>query len=81
VTLNVDATALSQQATTFTLDGATSASTAQVQSFQVLPGGTNTFQAGATVMQFSIDALDMISFATIYDAIAHGRGGNTLILN
>jgi hypothetical protein len=80
VTLNVDATALSQQDPTFSLDGVGSFSTAQVQSFQVLPGGSNTFQAGSTQMQFSIDVMDQLSFAAIYDAIAKGRGTNTLTL-
>jgi hypothetical protein len=79
-TLEVDATALSQQDSTFSLDGFGAFSTAQVQFFQVLPGGNYSFQAGTTSMQFSLDAMDQLSFATIYDAIATGRGTNTLTL-
>jgi hypothetical protein len=80
VTLNVDATALSQHDSTFTLDGVGSFSTAQVQSLQVLPGGNHTFQAGTTAMQLSIDVMDQLSFASIYDTIATGTGTNTLTL-
>jgi len=78
-TLKVDATALSPQTPTFTLQGWGNFSTAQVQTFTIFPGNFQV-DVGALVVNATLSVQDLLAFDTSLDNRVQGRGTNTLVL-
>ncbi len=80
VTVHIDATAVSQQASTLSVDGADTLATAQVQTITVLPG-TVQLQVAGQAFNVAISTQDELDYDTSLDGQLSGRGTNTLVLS
>jgi hypothetical protein len=80
VALNIDATAVSSQSSSFTVENAITLSTAQAQTLVVLPG-TFLVQVASFSFKITVAADDTIDYDASLDNQLSGRGTDTLVIS